>query len=235
MRVVLIISALTALAAFETTALAAPTAEDLYVGGQAAYDRADYATAIARWQDAHELSGENGLLFNLAQAMRLSGDCRGALAAYKRFVANSEASEQHKLAEDLVRELEPRCEAPDPQPTFVEVHEVGRPGRTLKIGGLVTGGSGVALVATGLLFGRRAKALGQEITSACASSCGWDAWKGNHATGRRYTTIGYALDAVGVAAIMGGAVMYYLGDRRSVVTVSLRSREDVVVSWGGSW
>jgi hypothetical protein len=246
-----------------TSAVASPTAEDLYAEGQAAYDRADYATAIDRWRESYEISGQSGLLFNLAQALRLSGDCPDALATYRKFLATDAdlTSEQHRLAEDLARELDVACdEPPTPTPTIhvppieppATISERAsnpgltaavslddrdhrtRPGRALRVAGLATGATGVALLVTGLVVGRHARSLGDEVTRACASGCDWATQKSKDAAGRRDAVIGYALDTVGVAAIAGGAIMYYVGIRR--VAVVPRPNEDgAVVSWSGSW
>src|SRR5580765_7736111 len=99
----------------ETTAHADP-AETLYNDGQAAYDHGDYTTAIAKWQVAYDMSREAGLLFNLAQAKRLAGDCVGALETYKLFTTLDPASEQRALTDELVKEL--RC-TPTPKPIVV--------------------------------------------------------------------------------------------------------------------
>jgi outer membrane protein assembly factor BamD (BamD/ComL family) len=85
------------------------TAEDFYNAGQEAYDHGDYATAIAKWQTSYQLSSADGLLFNIAQAKRLAGDCRGALAEYRRFLAADPGAPQHALATDLASELAERC------------------------------------------------------------------------------------------------------------------------------
>jgi len=242
-----------AIAALATVAHAQPSAEDLYAEGKAAYDKADYATAITRWEASYALSDEVGLLFNLAQARRLSGDCAGALATYRRFVAADPdpATDQHKLAEDFVRELEPACGVPPPRDVDPQaklgggLNSVGRlnatenqavnSGGKLRTAGLATGGVGIAALATGLVLGHHGQAIGDEVTAACATSCDWGAQKSKDVAGRRDVTIGYVLDAVGVAAIAGGAVMYYLGARGGV-TVSPRPREGgAVVSWSGSW
>jgi tetratricopeptide (TPR) repeat protein len=251
MRIALVI--LLALAALEAAARAddptAPTAEILYTEGQAAYDHADYPTAIAKWQASYELSGESTLLFNLAQAYRLSGDCVSAFSTYKRFIAIDPTADQRVLAEDLVRELEPKCgerptpivERTGPLPIVVDrpivhEHERQRPGRRLKATGLTTGGAGIALLASGLLLGHHASALGDQVTTACASGCDWSAEKDKDATGRRDATIGYALDGLGAAAIVGGAVLYYLSDHEHGIAVSPRPREGgAVVTWSTSW
>jgi tetratricopeptide (TPR) repeat protein len=258
MRAALVV--VTLIAALRTSAVAAPSAEDLYTEGQAAYDRADYPTAIARWRASYEISGEPGLLFNLAQALRLSGDCPGALSTYRKFVAADPdpTSEQHRLAEDLARELDATCDEPPPisiapvePPAAIPARELDpdldlaihlsarddrtpRPGRTLRIAGLAVGGTGVALLVTGLVVGRHARSLGDEVTTTCASGCDWAVQKSKDAAGKRAATIGYALDAVGVAAITGGAIMYYVGLRR--ISVAPRPSEDgAVISWSGSW
>jgi tetratricopeptide (TPR) repeat protein len=214
----------------EARALAAPTAEELYAQGQAAYDAADYATAIARWTRSYDLSGEPELLFNLAQAYRLDHDCVRALSTYRRFIRIDLKSEQRALAVDLERELEPKCGAPPTEPTSMN------PRSALKTTGVATGGGGLALLATGLLFGRRSSELGDEVSRACSVPCDWAAQRGKDAHGRRDASIGYALDAVGVAAIAGGAVLYYVGRSETTVTVAPPHGETgAVISWGRSW
>lgn len=249
MKIALVLATIVLL---EITASAQPNAEDLYAQGQAAYERADYTIAIAKWQASYDLSKEAGLLFNLAQAKRLAGDCVGARATYRRFdeADPDVTSDQHKLAEDLARELDVTCDEPPavvPRVGSTAVTpklNVGvprddrthRPGSTLRVAGLATGGTGIALLVTGLLVGRHARTLGDEVTSACTSVCAWSAQKGKDSAGRRAATIGYALDAVGAAAIACGTVMYYLGSRAaSVRVVPAERRDGAVVSWSGSW
>jgi hypothetical protein len=251
MKIVLLIVALVALVARETTAIAQPRAEDLYAEGKTAYDRADYAVAIAKWQASYDLSKEAGLLFNLAQARRLAGDCIGAIATYRRFDTEDadSTSDQHKLAKDFLRELEGTCvpqlpivtTPPRTKPSFeggsgvprLNDRESGR-GRTWKIAGLVTGGVGIVTITVGLGFGHHGAAIGDEITAACATSCDWATLKDKEARGKREVAIGKALDVVGVAAVAGGAVFYYLGMRQETLTVA-PAPGGGVVSWSGSW
>lgn len=230
------------------TATASPDAEVLYVEGQEAYDRADYATAIQRWRRSHEISGEIGLLFNLAQALRLSGDCAAALKTYRRFIEADPdpASEQHGLATDLTRELETACRSTltsdaDPPapgtnaPPHDHVDQGQRPGHALRTTGLVTSGAGALLLVTGLIVGQHARSLGDDVTTACAVTCDWNEQQSKEAAGRRYTIVGYALDAVGVVAIAGGAIMYYIGARQNVAVAPPLNARGAVVSWSRSW
>ena len=245
MKIIALIIAL--IVALEATAFAQSSAEDLYTQGQAAYDRADFTTAVAKWQAAYDLSKESGLLFNLAQAKRLSDDCIGAIATYRRFVALDvdKTSEQHKLASDLTRELEGTC--PKPKAVAIQLPEVisrtrndrvpdeAESGRSWKIAGLVTSGVGVVTIAVGLGLGRHGASIGEEITAACATSCDWDAQKAKDARGRREVTIGKVLDVAGLAAVTSGAVLYYLGVRQETLTIRLAPGSGGVLSWSGSW
>jgi hypothetical protein len=230
-----------AIAALEIVAIADTTPEGLYTEGQAAYDRGDYPAAIARWRAAYRLSGEPGLLFDVAQALRLSGDCASALTIYRRFLARDldPTSDQHKIAADFEHELATKCGAPiaKQQPVSPSTKFSQRPNyRSLRIAGATTGGAGVAAVATGLLFGHQAQTIGTEVTRACATSCNWATWKAKDAAGRRDTAIGYGLDAVGAAAIATGAALYYLGHRAGSVTVVPDARaRGAVMSWGRAW
>ncbi len=231
------IASVAAIVALSSTALAGPTAEDLFNEGQAEYDRRNYALAVDRWQEAYRVVKEPGLLFNIAQAYRLANDCENALSTYNRFIAEDPASERRKDADAFVRELELRC----PSSTHV-VEEPTRPvgdarsGQSLMIAGGVVAGSGVVLLVTGLVLGKHASTLGDEVTTACSASCDWTTQKDKDAAGQRNAAIGYALDAIGVAAIAGGAIMYYLGDRKHTVSVSPRLREGgASISWSGAW
>jgi tetratricopeptide (TPR) repeat protein len=220
---------------------APPTAESLYDEGQAAYEKADYAIAIAKWQESYRLSNENGLLFNLAQAQRLSGNCGAALATYWKFLAVDQdpASEQHKLADDFARELGPTCGAakappvdPKPQVT-VEDHDRHS---GLRLVGLIGGGSGIVALATGLALGHHGQTLGNDVTVACAVNCDWAVQKGKDASGRGDVAIGYALDVAGAAAIAGSAIAYYIGVRRGGLTITPRPSDGgAAISWSGSW
>jgi hypothetical protein len=223
----------------------APSAEDLYAQGQAAYDRADWPTAVSKWKASFQLSGENDLLFNIAQAERQAGDCPSALANYRRYVgADADpTSDQHKIANDWVRDLETLCSPPPPMgvqpklaPELTGHKDRALPGRTLKISGIAISGGGIAILATGLFYGHRAQTIADQVTNACHTSCDWAAWQDKDAGGRSDATIGRVLDGIGVATIVGGSVLYYLGVRQGTVTVEPHTREGgAVLSWSGSW
>lgn len=236
----------------ETVAFAQPSAEDLYSQGEEAFNRHDYATAIDKWQASYDLSHEPLLLFNLAHAYRLSGDCPRALKEYKRFVAADPLAQEHALAMKLSQEMEDKCGAPTPatghQPSTPDeitrsafaptTHEdrQGRTGSALKISGLLLGGVSVLTIATGLYLGHNAQSIGDEVTAACRVSCDWAAWKDSDAKGQRYATIGRGLVVGGAVGIAGSAVLYYLGIHQGSLTIEPSARGGgAAVSWSGSW
>lgn len=221
----------------------AETVEELFDAGQHAYDGGDYALAIDRWEAAYQLSKEPGLLFNLGQAHRRAGNCARALSSYRQFVATDPTSDRRSLANEFVRDLETRCgslQRPDRQPITKQPATqmmTTDAGRNLRVAGLLTGGGGAVLVVAGLLFGSRARAIGDDVSNACTPSCNWSEQRDNDARGHRYLTVGYALDGIGLAAIATGAVLYLIGRRDgAVVTIVPRSQEGGVgISWSTSW
>lgn len=224
--------------ALERAALAAPSAEELFDEGQAAFASGDYAGAVTKWNESYALSKEPELLFNIGQALRHDGRCAEALATYRRFVAIAPASEQRPLADDLIRELTVHCDARanTVDSTRVADHSGERPAG-LKIAGLAVAGAGVVSVATGLYFGHRASSLGEEVTNACRSGCDWAVYGGKDAEGRRAETKQYVFAGIGVAAIVVGGGMYWLGSREhhSSPIVVAPDRDGASITWRGSW
>jgi hypothetical protein len=99
----------------------------------------------------------------------------------------------------------------------------------------VTGGTGIALAVTGLVIGRHANTLGDEVAAACAESCDWAVQQKKDARGHQYARAGYALDGIGLAMLAGGTVLYYLGSRETSVVVAPRGEGGAEISWSGSW
>jgi tetratricopeptide (TPR) repeat protein len=175
-----------AIAASSGSALAAPTAQEMYGQGKRAYDAGDYTAAVLAWEQSYALSHEPGLIFNLAQANRLLGDCARALVDYKRFIALDPKSAQRSLAADFIHELESTCTRTSSTST---VEQPQQPQRTLKVSGLVTSGAGFLAIVIGVAVGHHAATLGDEVSHACAiapgAGCDWQAERGTDAAGRR--------------------------------------------------
>lgn len=242
-----------------TSSLAiAETPEQLYEQGQAAFDAEKYDAALTAWQRSYELSHEPGLLFNIAQAYRLrrqKGDCGKAAEAYRQFLAKDPDSSQHQIAEGFAADAAKcaaaeRTAAPSQLQTSQPIEQqavVQHPidstdeepatGRTKKIAGLAVAGSGIVLVATGLYFGHQASSLGDEVENACWNGCDWAVYGSKDADGRSAQTLQYVFEGFGAAAIIGGAVLYWLGSReRASMPIAITSRRDgAAIVWRGAW
>jgi tetratricopeptide (TPR) repeat protein len=219
------------------SAAANPTAdaERYYNNGQTAYDAKRYDDAIAAWDKSYALSHLPALVYNLAQAHRLHGDCAEALDAYKRFVELDPKSPQRASAEGFIRDLDP-CpaptgvmEPPPPPPTLPPSppslppsppHHamVAHASSGERVAGIVVAGVGVATAAVGGYFGAQAQSLASQVRTACASGCEYDAVKSKDQQGRSDETLQYVLYATGGAAIVTGAIVFALGSRQHVET-----------------
>ena len=107
-RIAIVIALLASIAA-------AQTPEQLYTQGQHAYDEKRYDEAVALWTRSYEASHLPALLFNIAQAYRLGGDCTKAVASYKKFLELDPKSPQRSTAQSLLGELQP-CPVAQPEP-----------------------------------------------------------------------------------------------------------------------
>ena len=76
--------------------------------GRAFHDAGDYARAIAAFMQAYVMAPSPALLFNLAQAYRLLGNCDDAALLYRRYLATGPSPEERTLAEAHLAKVE-RC------------------------------------------------------------------------------------------------------------------------------
>jgi len=107
-------------------ALASPAfadgAADHIAAGKRAFTEQRYAEAAAEFRAAYDLQPDPKLLYSIAQAQRLAGDCAGAIASYEAFIATKTDA---KLS-DFSKENIARCkeqlakEPPPPAPPPVE-------------------------------------------------------------------------------------------------------------------
>jgi hypothetical protein len=238
------------------TAQANPSAEDLYNQGQIAYEHGDYAMSIVAWQESLKLAPlAVDIYFNIAQAYRLQGDCVKALASYRQFLSSAHpANRWVTLANEFIQSLEKICEASkivapaktiEPvavtkrvdAPKLVETikHvEHRRSESSQKLIGLTTGGVGLGLLITGLEFGHHASVLSAQATEVCITSCDWNVERSVVSSSRRDVVIGWAFDAVGVGAMVTGAVLYYVGSREHGFAVQPHAH-GAELSWSKSW
>jgi tetratricopeptide (TPR) repeat protein len=83
-----------------------PQARALFAEGLRHYNVGEYDEAIERFRSAYQLDPAAGLLYNLAQAHRLKGDCAEALVLYRRFLATQPAGKSRERTEGRIAEME---------------------------------------------------------------------------------------------------------------------------------
>jgi tetratricopeptide (TPR) repeat protein len=100
-------------------------ANDLLERGLRSYAVGRYDEAIASFRRGYELSPRPEFLYALAQAQRMNGDCRGAVASYRAFLRTSPAERAaaparqnlQRCEEQLANEPPPSPPAPAPPPS----------------------------------------------------------------------------------------------------------------------
>jgi tetratricopeptide (TPR) repeat protein len=91
---------------------AAPTQADVdlakahYKTGELNYERGNFTDAAKEFEEAYRLTGRAELLYNMGKSYDGAGDMRGALAAYRRFLAAVRTSPDRPFCERRVSELE---------------------------------------------------------------------------------------------------------------------------------
>lgn len=88
-------------------------------------------------------------------------------------------------------------------------------GKTLRLVGVIAGGTGVAFVATGIAFALFASSTESDLEKAAANGEAWsDEFSDMEDSAERSATIGTVLIVTGVVAIVGGAATYYFGRKK---------------------
>ena len=81
-------------------------ARQLAEKGRAYHEAGDYPRAIAAFKEAYVLAPSPGLLFNLAQAYRLAGNCDDAAWMYHRYLDTNPPTDRRAVAETHLAAVE---------------------------------------------------------------------------------------------------------------------------------
>lgn len=92
----------------------AQTAKALYERGLRSYNIAEYDKAIDDFKKSYELSSRPELLFNIAQAYRLKGDCTTAMRFYKNYQREEQSAAKDRS--EVGRAIELCTKPPEPVP-----------------------------------------------------------------------------------------------------------------------
>lgn len=198
--------------------------------GRAFHDAGDYGSAIIAFKEAYVMAPSAGLLFNLAQAYRLQGNCDDATRMYRRYLATAPSVEGRTIAEERLASSA-RCahEAQRPAardghpPIVIETSREsgslfatsrlavrGQREQTVGIGLAIAGGLGLSVA---LYFGLRAHDATATVERGYASGARWQDLAAADARGESSATIAKAFGIGGGVAIAGGVALYLLGVR----------------------
>ncbi|HUS30228.1 MAG TPA: hypothetical protein VMZ53_17090 [Kofleriaceae bacterium] len=216
-------------------------AKDLATRGRIYHDAGDYQAAVAAWKEAYVLAPSPGLLFNIAQAYRLAGNCDEAAWMYRRFLDTDPTGPNKALAEQHLASVE-KCgrgglpmmvvtpkiiaKVPDPKnvvkadgssstsiTTDLPLDEQDKRARTYKRVGIGLGvGAGAALVGAAV-FALDANDASNTVEDTYKHGGKWSDVKEADARGKRSATLATALGIGGGVALASGVVLYSLGHR----------------------
>jgi tetratricopeptide (TPR) repeat protein len=227
-------------------------AREHYRKGTEAYDRHEYDRAALEFKQAYDASGAPALLFNLGQAHRLNGDYAQARDDYRAYLRQSPDAPNRTDVQSRIDEMERRMTparpaestptraasrpAPHSPPDWAQAHRDSdaHPGLGLKIAGIASGASGLALVGAGVYYGLRADSYSDQVTQLSKNKGEYGpsaqtAYQDGQTAASRSTT----LFVIGGAALVGGGVLYGLGvheERTHVVPTPMAGGGGIVVS-----
>jgi tetratricopeptide (TPR) repeat protein len=224
-----------------------PKARRLAALGRTLHEQGDYARAIAAFQEAYVLAPRPGLLFNIAQAYRLQGNCDDAELVYRRYIAARPPAEERALAQQhlatVVRCLKQReldrangalTALAGSRADAAAERERERGRLTRRIGLGVTLG-GAAVLAAAAYFGIRAHNTELDVERRYAQGTRWPDLEPLHERGARDASAARWLAVGGGATASAGLVMILLGRRAEHATpvsiVPARRGAQIGVAW----
>lgn len=202
-----------------------PEARRLFEDGKQQLQAGDYAQAIRSFQGAYDLAPVPGLLYILAQAHRLSGDCAAALSFYRRYLPVAPPEQRLRAkTEARIADME-RCLAvnrpaappavvppPATAPVLIATSEAPAPSsatpRRRKVG-LVLAGTAVGLMAAGGYFAWQSDQASNDVSRIFATKASWsDAASEREHDGQRDQTLARA--ALITGTLVAAAATWYL-------------------------
>jgi tetratricopeptide (TPR) repeat protein len=185
-------------------------ARRLYALGKVEYAQGRFVEASELFGRAYALSGAPGLLFNMAQAHRLSGSahCPEALSLYRSYLSALPAADNRREVEEFIAQLEPCPAAPAPVPAPAPASKSPphaeplpappRSERAPRIAPIVLTTAGAVLLAAGGALYARVAVKHAEAERECPCYPGTlDRWK-------RLTVVSYVALGSGGALLASG-------------------------------
>ncbi len=223
--------------------------------GRAFHDAGDYGNAIIAFKEAYVMAPSPGLLFNLAQAYRLQGNCDDAAMMYRRYIATDPSVEGKTIAQGHLDSMD-RCAhkaalnlPQDPNSTapaltirtdrasgslFATSAGSRRSEHQKDIGLGLTIGGGVA-VALAAYFAYEAHDASAAVERGYANGSKWKDLESIDARGERSATYAQIFGIGGGLAVAGGITLYVLGRRSEqmppIQIAPVKNGAQVHVAW----
>jgi hypothetical protein len=199
-----------------------PEARALYERGLALYGQKDYAGATRVFEQGFALDAQPEFLFADAQARRLSGDCRGAVPLYQRFLALGPSAVQTsathialaRCAQQMANEPAApppvsRLPPPPPPPPEPWTHD--------RLGAVLVGAGIVGLAVGGGFLAASFSARPPQSSAGLT----FDDYRTRYDTADRRLTIGVVALAAGGALTTGGVARYLWVRQRAKARATL--------------
>jgi tetratricopeptide (TPR) repeat protein len=186
--------------------------------GIAAHNRGSYDEAIALYEKAYAELPHPALFFNMAQAHRLAGRRDQALALYRRYLTEAPDGELAGQARTWIDSLEteagvrgPAPAAPatgDPQQAVAAPGPAARAdrGRALRLGAYGAGAASLIALGVGTVYGIKARNISDELSEPNVVYR-----EARFQDGESAETSMFVWYGVGGALLVGGVVLYFLG------------------------
>lgn len=209
-------------------------AKGAYQAGNASFDEADYPRALTYWEDAYRRDcTANLLLKNLARAYELYGQKRQAVVALETFIVREPGSPdkeqiqrrievlKKQIAAEKSAPVAPTAIAPvptsstTPEQPIEPTQSASSSGSRSVVPLIVVAGGAVATIVGTVVYVKANSDVKDFETQCPNNDCGAGndqlASDGNSALNRR--TVGAVVAGVGVAAIAGGLIWYFVQPR----------------------
>jgi tetratricopeptide (TPR) repeat protein len=223
---------------------AADSAADHAAAGKKAFAEGKYAEAITSFREAHKLAPDPKLLYAIAQAQRMAGDCASAVVTYEEFIKTNADKKLVEYSQENIKRCkeqlasQPKVEPPRPEPPPTEPPKTEpprteppktepprvepKPARSSGETSWTTDWIGHGLVAAGVgaaVVGTLLWTQGRSDAAAVNDATDHDAFlAARDAAGSAVNRqrIGIALGIAGAGAIAGGVIHYRMAGKKEV-------------------
>ncbi len=200
-------------------------ARELADKGRAYHDAGEYMKAVAAFKEAYVLAPSPGLLFNIAQAYRLAGDCDDAAWMYHRYLDTNPSEQARVLAEQHLSSVE-KCGhgglvlssaptvavVPKLEAKPLAVDEPRQP-NGMKRTALWVGVGGGIVLAGAAYFALDSMSASDKVSELYKNGAKGSVVAAEDARGQRSATLATVLGIGGGLALVSGGILYAVGQR----------------------